>query len=66
MEVGRRGIAHRRPKKWHYRVKNTQGKRLPAIVDTFVWKKRMKGKAGIMFDKVVENIWKEIGRGEKR
>ena len=26
--------------KFHYRVKNMQGKRLPAIVDRFVWKKR--------------------------
>ena len=46
--------------KWHYRVKNVQGKILPAIVDRFVWKKRTKGKAGIRWDKVVENVWKEI------
>ena len=38
-----------------------QGKRLPAIVVRFVWEKRTKGKAGIRWDKVVENIWKEIG-----
>ena len=42
-------------------VKNMQRKRLPAIVDMFVWEKRTKGKAGIRWDKVVENIWKEIG-----
>ena len=42
-----------------------QGKRLPAIVDKFVWKKRTKGKAGIRWDKVVENIWKEIGGNKK-
>ena len=47
--------------KWQYRVKKMQRKRLPAIVDRFVWEKRMKGKAGIRWDKVVENIWKEIG-----
>ena len=41
-----------------------QANRLPAIVDRFVWKKRTKGKAGIRWDKVVENIWKEIG-GDK-
>ena len=34
---------------------------MSAIVDRFVWKKRTKGKAGIRWDKVVENIWKEIG-----
>ena len=34
---------------------------MPAIVDRFVWEKRTKGKAGIRWDKVVENIWKEIG-----
>ena len=46
--------------KWDYRVKNMQRKRLTAIVNRFVWKKRTKGKAGIRWDKVVENIWKEI------
>ena len=52
--------------KWHYyRVKKMQGKRLPAIVDMFVWKKRTKVKAGIMWDKVVENICKEIGGNKK-
>ena len=42
-----------------------QGKRLSAIVDRFVWKKRTKGKAGIRWDKVVENISKEIGGNKK-
>ena len=51
--------------KWHYRVKNMQGKRLPAVVDRFVWKKRTKGKVGIRWDKVWENIWKEIGGNKK-
>ena len=51
--------------KWHHRIKNMQGKRLPAIVDRFVWKKRTKWKAGIRWDKVVENIWKEIIGGNK-
>ena len=32
--------------KWHYIVKNMQRKRLPAIVDRFVWKKMTKGKEG--------------------
>ena len=35
------------------------------IVDRFVWKKMMKGKAGIRWDKVVENVWKEIGGNKK-
>ena len=39
---------------------------MPAIVDRFVWKKRTKGKAGIRWDKVVENIWKEIGGSKKK
>ena len=47
--------------KWQHRVKNMQANRLPAIVDRFVWEKRTKGKAGIRWDRVVENIWKEIG-----
>ena len=34
---------------------------MPAIVDRYVWKKRTKGKAGKWWDKVVENVWKEIG-----
>ena len=51
--------------KWYYRVKNMQRKRLPAVVDRFVWKKRTKAKAGIRWDKVVENVWKEIGGNKK-
>ena len=51
--------------KWHYRVKNMQGKKLPDIVDRFVWKKKTKGKAGIRWYKVVENVWKEIGGSKK-
>ena len=31
------------------------------MVDRFVWKERTKGKAGIRWDIVVENVWKEIG-----
>ena len=38
---------------------------MPAIVDRFVWKKMMKGKAGIRWDKVVENVWKDIGGNKK-
>ena len=37
-----------------------EGKRLPAIVVRFVWEKRTKGKAGIRWDKVVENIYGNI------
>ena len=52
---------------WHYRVKNIQGKKLPAIVDRFVWKKMMKGEAGIRWDKVTENLlWKEVGVTKKK
>ena len=52
--------------KWYYRVNNMQRKRLPAIVDRFEWKIRTKGKAGIRWDKVVENVWKDIGGNKKR
>ena len=51
--------------KWQYSVKNMRRKRLPAIVDRFVWKEKTKGKAGIRKDKVVENVWKEIGGNQK-
>jgi len=34
---------------------------LPTIVDRTVWNKRTKGQAGIRWDRVVENVWKEIG-----
>ena len=30
-----------------------------------MWEKRTKGKAGIRWDKAVENIWKEIGGNKK-
>ena len=36
-----------------------------AIVIMFVWQKRTKGKAGIRWDKVVENVWKEIGGNQE-
>ena len=39
---------------------------MPAIVDRFVWKKRTKRKAGIRWDIVVENIWKEIIGGNMK
>ena len=43
-----------------------QGKRLPAIVDRFVWKKRAKGKAGIRWDKVVQIYLEGDGRKQKK
>ena len=30
-----------------------------------IWKKRTKGKAGIRWNKVVENIWKKIGNKKR-
>ena len=47
-------------------LEETEMKRLPAIVDRFAWKKRAKGKAIIRWDKVVENVWKEIGGNKKK
>ena len=38
---------------------------MPAIVDRFVWKKRTKGKAEIRWDKVIENVWEEMGGNKK-
>ena len=43
-----------------------QRKRLPAIAEMFVWKKRTKGKAGIRWNKVVESIWKEKGNKKRQ
>ena len=51
--------------KWQYSVKDMQRKRLPDIVDRFVWKKRTNGQAGIRWDEVVENVLKEIGGNKK-
>ena len=39
-------------------------KRLPAIVDRAVWEKITKRRAGIRWDNVVENIWKDLGGGQ--
>ena len=36
-------------------------KRLPAIVARDVWEKITKGRAGIRWDNVVENTWKDLG-----
>ena len=49
--------------KWLYRVKNMQGKRLPAIVDRFVWKKRTKHMADRRNKKEIMSI--DDGRGYK-
>ena len=42
-------------------MRNIPKKRFPAIVDRAVWEKGTKGRAGIMWDSVVEKIWKDIG-----
>ena len=41
-------------------MKNTQRKIFPAIVDLTVRKKRTNEQAGIRWDRVVENLWREI------
>ena len=47
--------------KWPYKVKNMPQQRLSAIVDNAVWQKVTKRQAGIRWDNVVEQIWKDIG-----
>ena len=36
-------------------------KRLPAIVDSSVWEKITRGRAGVRWDNVVKKIWKGLG-----
>ena len=36
-------------------------KGLPAIVDRAVWEKTTKGQTGIIWDNVVEKIWRDLG-----
>ena len=38
-------------------------KRLTAIVDKYVWEKVTKGRAGIRWDNVAQEEWKDILRG---
>ena len=40
-------------------------KRLPAIVGNAVWEKITKRRAGIRWDNVVEQIWKDIWGGQE-
>ena len=40
-------------------------KRLPAIADRAVWEKVTEGRAGIRWDSVFENIWKDIGENQE-
>ena len=42
------------------KVKNMPEERLPAIVDRALREKITKGRAGIRWDKVVDNIWKDL------
>ena len=42
--------------KRQYKARNVPKKRLPAIVDTAVWKKVSKARAGIRWDNVVEEV----------
>ena len=51
--------------KWQYKVRNMPKKRLPAIADGAVWEKATKGRAGIRWDSVFENVWKDIGGNQE-
>ena len=51
--------------KWQYKLRNTPKKRLPAIADRAVWEKATKGRAGIRWDSVFENVWKDIGGNQE-
>ena len=48
-----------------YKVRNALKKRLPAIADRAVWEKATKGRAGTMWDIVVEKVWKDIGGSQE-
>ena len=48
-----------------YKVRNALKKRLPAIADRAVWEKATKGRAGTMWDIVVEKVWKDIGGNQE-
>ena len=45
--------------KRQYKVRNMPKKRLPAIADRAVWEKVTKGRTGIRWDSVVENVCKD-------
>ena len=45
--------------KRQYEVRNTPKKRLPAIAVRAVWEKVTKGRAGIRWVSVVEEVWKD-------
>ena len=47
---------HVRKLKWQYKVKNIPEKRLPAVAGRARREKISKGRAGIRWDNVVENI----------
>ena len=51
--------------KRQYKVRNVSEKRLPAIADKAAWEKIAKGRAGIRWDNVVEQIWKDLGDREE-
>ena len=51
--------------KWQYKVMNMPRKSLPAITDRAVWEKATKGRAGIRWDSVFENVWKDIGGNQE-
>ena len=48
-----------------YNIKDIPESRLPATVDRAVWENITKGRGGIRWDKVVENILKDLGGGEE-
>ena len=52
--------------KWQYKVKNMPEKRLPPIVDRAVWEKVTRGRAGIIWDNVVEKIRKDLGGRQEK
>ena len=51
--------------KWQYKVRNLPKKRSPVIADRAVRDKVTKGRAGIRWDSVFENVWKDIGGNQE-
>ena len=51
--------------KWQYKVRNLPKKRSAVIADRAVRDKVTKGRAGIRWDSVVENVWKDTGGNQE-
>ena len=51
--------------RWQYKVRNVPNKRLAAKADRAVWEKVTKGRAGMGWDSVFKQVWKDMGANEE-